>query len=147
MPITVAMIEEKEFKTKVRGYDPVEVDEFLDDICDEMIVMQEEISNLQARLAQASRTQMYAQPAPQPQRDANAEASDSAQRLLARAQKMYDDTIAEAKREADSILANANTQAQNGQSAALTAEVTSAAPQDSVMPSSHPAYSFFRIAS
>lgn len=120
MPITVAMIEEKEFKTKVRGYDPVEVDEFLDDICDEMIVMQEEISNLQARLAQASRTQMYAQPAPQPQRDANAEASDSAQRLLARAQKMYDDTIAEAKREADSILANA--QAQNGQSAALTAE-------------------------
>ena len=118
MPITVAMIEEKEFKTKVRGYDPVEVDEFLDDICDEMIVMQEEISNLQARLAQASRTQMYAQP----QRDANAEASDSAQRLLARAQKMYDDTIAEAKREADSILANANTQAQNGQSAALTAE-------------------------
>ena len=56
MPITVAMIEEKEFKTKVRGYDPVEVDEFLDDICDEMIVMQEEISNLQARLAQASRT-------------------------------------------------------------------------------------------
>lgn len=122
MPITVAMIEEKEFKTKVRGYDPVEVDEFLDDICDEMIVMQEEISNLQARLAQASRTQMYAQPAPQPQRDANVEASDSAQRLLARAQKMYDDTIAEAKREADSILANANAQAQNGQSAALTAE-------------------------
>ena len=122
MPITVAMIEEKEFKTKVRGYDPVEVDEFLDDICDEMIVMQEEISNLQARLAHASRTQMYAQPAPQPQRDASAEASDSAQRLLARAQKMYDDTIAEAKREADSILANANAQAQNGQSAALTAE-------------------------
>ena len=120
MPITVAMIEEKEFNTKVRRYDPVEVDVFLDDICDEMIVMQEEISNLQARLAQASRTQMYAQPAPQPQRDV--EASDSAQRLLARAQKMYDDTIAEAKREADSILANANTQAQNGQSAALTAE-------------------------
>ena len=35
---------------------------------------------------------------------------------------MYDDTIAEAEREADSVLANANTQAQNGQSAALTAE-------------------------
>ena len=27
MPITVEMIEEKEFKTKVRGYDPAEVDE------------------------------------------------------------------------------------------------------------------------
>ena len=39
MPITVAMIEEKEFKIKMRGYDPSEVDEFLDEICDEMIVM------------------------------------------------------------------------------------------------------------
>ena len=91
MPSTDAVFEAQESKTKIRRYDPVEVDEFLDDICDEMIVMQEEISNLQARLAQASRTQMYAQPAPQPQRDANAEASDSAQRLLARAQKMYDE--------------------------------------------------------
>ena len=34
MAITVTMIEEKEFKTKVRGYDPLEVDEFLDAICD-----------------------------------------------------------------------------------------------------------------
>ena len=50
MPITVAMIEEKEFKTKMRGYDPVEVDEFLDEICDEMVAMQEEISTLQSRL-------------------------------------------------------------------------------------------------
>ena len=66
MAITVPMIEEKEFKTKVRGYDPVEVDEFLDEICDEMILMQEEISNLQARLAQASRNLAYAQPAPAP---------------------------------------------------------------------------------
>lgn len=122
MPITVATIEEKDFKTKVRGYDPVEVDEFLDEICDEMIVLQEEISNLQARLAQASRTQMYAQPAPQPQRDANAEASDSAQRLLARAQKMYDDTIADAKREAEKILAGATAQAQSSQAAELEVE-------------------------
>ena len=54
MPITVAMIEEKEFKTKMRGYDPVEVDEFLDDICDEMVAMQEEIATLTQRLNQAS---------------------------------------------------------------------------------------------
>ena len=32
MAITVTMIEEKEFKTKVRGYDQLEVDEFLDAI-------------------------------------------------------------------------------------------------------------------
>ena len=36
MAITVAMIEEKEFKIKMRGYDPSEVDEFLDEICDEI---------------------------------------------------------------------------------------------------------------
>lgn len=120
MPITVAMIEEKDFKTKVRGYDPVEVDEFLDEICDQMVDMQNEISTLQARIAQNARTQMYTQPAPQ--RDVNAEASDSAQRLLARAQKMYDDTIADAKREAEKILAGATAQAQSSQAADLEAE-------------------------
>ena len=65
MPITVAMIEEKEFKTKMRGYDPEEVDEFLDEICDEMVAMQEEIATLQARLAQAPRSNQAAfAPAP-----------------------------------------------------------------------------------
>ena len=65
MPITVAMIEEKEFKTKMRGYDPVEVDEFLDEICDEMVAMQEEIATLNQRLSQASRAGAYPQvPAP-----------------------------------------------------------------------------------
>ena len=66
MTITVSMIEEKEFKTKVRGYDPVEVDEFLDEICDEMVLLQDEIANLQARLAQASRAQAYAAPMTRP---------------------------------------------------------------------------------
>ena len=52
MAITVTMIEEKEFKTKVRGYDPVEVDEFLDEICDEMIEMQGTIQTLRDQLKQ-----------------------------------------------------------------------------------------------
>lgn len=111
MSITVAMIEEKEFKTKVRGYDPVEVDEFLDDICDEMVILQDEIASLQARLAQASRQQAYAapllqrtQPAPAPAED------DGAKKLLERAQRMYDETIKDAEREAARIIANAQSQ-------------------------------------
>ena len=51
MPITVAMIEENEFKTKMRGYDPVEVDEFLDEICDEMVPFwfsNDEVARIQA---------------------------------------------------------------------------------------------------
>ena len=136
MPITVAMIEEKEFKTKMRGYDPVEVDEFLDDICDEMVAMQEEIATLTQRLNQAAHNPystaampapaVSAAPVPPPaaipaqqpvQRtqeapaQAREETSEAAQRLLAQAQKVYDQTIAEAKAKADEILGSANERA------------------------------------
>ena len=120
MPITVSMIEEKEFKIKMRGYDPVEVDEMLDEICDEMIAMQDEIATLQSRLKQAQAGQAYAPavPAPAPAavpapaapvfaRQEPAAEDDSAQRLLARAQKFYDETVAEAKAEAEKILNSA----------------------------------------
>lgn len=127
MAITVPMIEEKEFKTKVRGYDPVEVDEFLDEICDEMILMQEEISNLQARLAQASRNLAYAQPAPAPAPapasvPVVADVSESAQKLMANAQRLYDETIAQAKEEAAAIIAKAKEQASDLEDEALTGE-------------------------
>ena len=108
MSITVAMIEEKEFKTNVRGYDPVEVDEFLDEICDEMVILQDEIASLQARLAQASRQQAYAAPLmnrPQPSTE-----DDGAKKLLERAQRMYDETIKDAEEEAARIIANAKAQ-------------------------------------
>ena len=137
MPITVAMIEEKEFKTKMRGYDPVEVDEFLDDICDEMVALQEEIATLNQRLNQAAHNSAYmpsAVPAPVPmpapapvpapvaEKEApkaapqprQEDASEAAQKLLARAQKVYDDTLAEAKAEAAEILKNANSKAARG---------------------------------
>ena len=51
MQITIEMIETKEFKTKPRGYDPQEVDEFLDAICDEMARQLDEIQSLQQQLA------------------------------------------------------------------------------------------------
>lgn len=138
MPITVAMIEEKEFKTKMRGYDPVEVDEFLDDICDEMVAMQEEIATLSQRLNQAAHG-VYssaampvpaASPVPVPPPAAipaqapaervkeapqvREETGEAAQRLLAQAQKVYDQTIAEAKAKAEEILNGANERASVG---------------------------------
>ena len=128
MPITVPMIEEKEFKTKVRGYDPVEVDEFLDEICDEMIVMQEEIARLQAQLAQTKRDMAYVQPAPQ-QRPApvqTQDVSESAQKLMANAQRLYDETIAQAKEEAAAIVARAQDSARSDlteEKAALEKEI------------------------
>ena len=126
MPITVAMIEEKEFKTKMRGYDPVEVDEFLDEICDEMVALQEEIATLNQRLSQTAHSNYAPAPTPVPapvavpapapvvtkpvQQEApqKEDSSEAAQKLLARAQKVYDDTIAEAKAEAQEILNSAN---------------------------------------
>ncbi|MBQ9196439.1 MAG: DivIVA domain-containing protein [Clostridia bacterium] len=128
MPITVPMIEEKEFKTKVRGYDPVEVDEFLDEICDEMIVMQEEIARLQAQLAQTKRDLAYVQPAPQRPAPAPVQdVSESAQKLMANAQRLYDETIAQAREEAAAIVAKAKDSVSDelvGEKAALEQQVS-----------------------
>ena len=52
MAITITMIEEKEFKRAVRGYDPLEVDEFLDAICDEMESQNQTIQQLRDQLKQ-----------------------------------------------------------------------------------------------
>ena len=132
MAITVSMIEEKEFKTKLKGYDPVEVDEFLDQVCDEMVALQEEIATLNQRLSQATRGAGYAPaavpapvpmpggavPAPAPLKEAvkpaqapKENASEAAQRLLAQAQKVYDETLAEARSKAEEILKNADSKA------------------------------------
>ena len=132
MAITVAMIEEKEFKTKMRGYDPIEVDEFLDDICDEMVALQEEIATLNQRLSQQNQQSVYAPapapvpapavtpvpapaatpiPAPIKVEEPKSESSEAAQKLLAKAQKLYDETLADAKQEAEEILEDARQKA------------------------------------
>ena len=55
---------QQEFKTKMRGYDPIEVDEFLDGIIKdyetynkEILTLQEENDRLHAKIAQLSKTQ------------------------------------------------------------------------------------------
>ncbi|WP_165006667.1 MULTISPECIES: cell division regulator GpsB [unclassified Enterococcus] len=59
---------QQEFKTKMRGYDPIEVDEFLDNIIKdyetyskELLALQEENDKLSAKVAQLSKTQGAAQ--------------------------------------------------------------------------------------
>lgn len=53
MAVTIEMIETKEFKVIARGYDPKEVDGFLDDIMDEMARLMDEKQSLQQQLAAA----------------------------------------------------------------------------------------------
>ncbi|MBL1228426.1 cell division regulator GpsB [Enterococcus sp. BWB1-3] len=55
---------QKEFKSKMRGYDPIEVDEFLDNVIKdyeaynkEILALQEENSRLSAKLDQSAKVQ------------------------------------------------------------------------------------------
>ncbi|MBO2515648.1 MAG: hypothetical protein CW338_00025 [Clostridiales bacterium] len=70
MAVTISMIEEKEFKKRMNGYDCQEVNEFLDEICDTMESMQNEIAALQARLRQQQQQNAYTfnRPVPPPSR-------------------------------------------------------------------------------
>lgn len=121
MAITVTMIEEKEFRTKVRGYDPVEVDEFLDAICDEMESMNQTIAQLREQLKQqiaapAPFIPPVATPAPLapivPSAAVKAEPelpSDlkSAKLLLEKTQKACDEVLLKARERAEEILQEA----------------------------------------
>lgn len=59
MALTVQMIESKEFSRAAMGYNRKEVDEFLDEICDEMDRLHDEIAGLQMRLSKAGQTQVF----------------------------------------------------------------------------------------
>ena len=121
MQITIEMIETKEFKTKPRGYDPQEVDEFLDAICDEMARQLDEIQSLQQQLAAAKAARPPPAPAnrtgaPPPQikpvvaRPATVPDNDFRE-ILEMAQKVKSETIAAAEAKAAAIVAKAEEEA------------------------------------
>lgn len=119
MQITVDMIETKEFKTKPRGYDPQEVDEFLDAICDEMIRLQDKIASLQQGLEAANAALKQVEPqqqvrpvmAPTPVAAPAAVPADDIREILEMAQKVKHETIAAAEAKAEEILTKAKEEA------------------------------------
>lgn len=104
MAVTIQMIETKEFKTKAHGYDPEEVDVFLDDIADEFEEMQREIQSLRASAARQQKQPVAAPVVVDT-------TSESAQKILANAQRVGDETIEEARKQADLLLAEAKVKA------------------------------------
>ena len=70
MALTIDDIYDKEFALKGGGYDRNDVDQFLDEICDEMTNMQERIDQLESDLskarAEAEAARQAVKPAPQP---------------------------------------------------------------------------------
>lgn len=112
MQITIEMIETKEFKTKPRGYDPQEVDEFLDAICDEMARQLDEIQALQQQLAAAKAARPMAeapttQVKPVQAKPVATVPDDSFREILEMAQKVKNETIAAAEAKAAAIIAKA----------------------------------------
>lgn len=110
MAITIQMIETKEFKIVQRGYDPEEVDMFLDEIGDEIEMLQKEIKSLRAEADRARRTP--AAPAPAPVAAPRSDSSDETIRtMLVNAQRVCDDTIADAKKQAQGLVGDAQREA------------------------------------
>ena len=126
--ITIEVIESKEFHTENGGYSSKEVDSFLDQICDEMEAMLEEIDSLQKKLAlaeaRARTAPAPAQPAPQP-----VQSTQNVVEILEMAQRVKSETIAAAEQKAEEIIANAREEARaklgtlEDERTALTAEV------------------------
>ncbi|MBR5344640.1 MAG: DivIVA domain-containing protein [Clostridia bacterium] len=119
--ITIQTIESMQFDIKPRGYDRDAVDTFLDAICDEMERMNNEAAALrqQLREAQAAASRAAAaQPAPAPVQPVQpvvqpAQSAGNAEILgiLELANRLKNETLAEAQKKADEILEEANTQA------------------------------------
>lgn len=119
MAITVSDIEQKEFAYKGAGYDPYDVDQYLDQICDEMVAMQDRIDQLEADLAKA-RQEAEAARAVQPVKPEIVRAEEPApvaktsqtlESILLNAQKLADGAVDDAKRKAETIVKDAEQKA------------------------------------
>ena len=118
--ITIQDIENKQFSIKPRGYDRDEVDAYLDEICDEMERLENEKAALRRQLQEAQAAGAAPAPAaPQPVRTAPAAAASTANaasnaeliNVLELANRLKDETVAEAKKKAEEILSEADSQA------------------------------------
>ena len=124
--ITVNLIAQKQFTISSKGYNQEEVDNFLDDICEEMERMENEIMELR----QKTTTVHPAAPAAAPDASVVTEEQEKSFReVLEMALKVKDDTIRKAREDAEAIRAKAETEARerldglNEEKDALTKEV------------------------
>jgi len=120
MAITVSDIEQKEFAYKGAGYDPYDVDQYLDQICDEMVAQQDRIAKLEADLAEARKEAELAANAVQPVQPeikpaeegvSVGKTTETLENILINAQKLADGAVEEAKHKADGIVKNAQDKA------------------------------------
>ena len=102
--ITVDEISRKEFSFANKGYNQKEVDDFLDDICDEIERMENEIMDLRQKTT-AVRT------AAQEDSGISAENEESFREVLALAVQVKEETLRKAREDAEAIRTKAETEA------------------------------------
>ena len=102
--ITVDEISRKEFSFANKGYNQKEVDDFLDDICDEMERMESEIMDLKQK------TSVVRPVAPEPAA-VSAENEQSFREVLAMAVQVKEEAIRKAKEDAEAIRTKAEHEA------------------------------------
>ena len=102
--ITVDEISRKEFSIANKGYNQKEVDDFLDDICDEMERMESEIMDLKQKTS-------VVRTAPQEAGTVSSENEESFREVLAMAVQVKEETLRKAREDAEAIRAKAETEA------------------------------------
>lgn len=124
MAITIDDIYDKEFALKGGGYDRDDVDQFLDEICDEMVRMQDEMQALQLELGKTKEALALAENAAAPAapevvrtveqpvaEDQVKKASNALESILRNAQTLADEEVENARKKAEEILQQAQAEA------------------------------------
>ena len=109
--LTITDIESKQFRCEAYGYEKRDVDEFLDCICDEMEQLQARIDELTQQLEYARAETRKAEAAGGFVTPAAPAPDESFREILEMAQRVKDQTIADAQRRAEDIVADAQAQA------------------------------------
>ena len=104
--ITVEVIAHKEFTISSKGYNQTEVDNFLDDICEELERMDKEIAELRQKT-----TAVYQAPAAPAASGVTEEQEQSFREVLESAVQVKNDTIRKAREDAEAIRAKAEREA------------------------------------
>ena len=128
--ITVDSILDKKFSTVAKGFNQQEVDEYLDQICDEFDRRDAEMNTLRQEIAQLKAAQANGSNTVPQQTRPEAATDDSFREILEMAKRGKEQTIADAQK-ASQILANAENEARQQlsdltkQKEDLTAQVNS----------------------
>ena len=103
--ITADAIADKEFSIESRGYNKDEVDTFLDQICEEIDRLNNEVFDLRQK------TTMVRPSAPAEAAGASKESGDRFREILEMAAQVKDETIRKAREDAEAIRVKAETEA------------------------------------